>query len=224
MGSLPDFPQRWATRRQDRPFKRQLLPLIRRFSEHLTEDMVHLDDMTGPVSDKIVWSEGNPITHWFRVSRGGLHVSHFAAEAPWADTDIDSDVIRRVPHCPQKWHAFGARPYPGDAGYTLVLGDENLGPNSVNRRHPTDASSLYSLESQIANAAAIRICNPHSGLILTAAMSGKPISAPLGGLFGPLVADHSEDNVLRCLTWLENFSINVQDPDFAASIESLLAA
>jgi len=218
------FSDDWIARRSDQPFKAQLLPLIKRFERHLTDDMTHIDDLSGPVSDRVVWSEGNPIPHWFMVNRGGLHVSHFSAIPPWADIDIDSDVIRRVPHCPQKWKPEGISKYPGRPGFTLVLGDENWGPGSVNRRHPSDASTLYSLDSQIDGAKFIRICNPYSGLILSAAMSGKPFSAPLGGLFGPLVGDPSYDNVLRCLTWLEKFSVDVLDPCFADKLDERLAA
>ena len=213
----------WQMRRAEQPWKSSIIPLLAAFAPRVTDDMVHLDDLNAPVDSRVVWSEGNPIPHWFMLSRGGLHVSHFSAEAPWAGTRPDPSVIERVPRVPQKWGRIDCRlHWPGRSGFVLGLGD--MPGCDLNRWHPKDAAPSYSLESLFHAASEIRIDNPHSGLILSAVMTGKPVTAPMGGLFGPLAADPSWANVVKCLTWLEDFSVNVTDPYFADDVEARLAA
>jgi hypothetical protein len=219
LASSSNFFERWAAARADQPFKLALLPMVERFSRRTTDDFIHLDEIAGPVSSKIVWSEGNPIPEWFMVSRGGLHVSHFSATAPWRDVAPDPSVLARVPECPHKWGPAGAE-WTGRPGYALVLGDVEVPGPVVRRRHPSHARDDWSLESQLRGADVVHIDNPHSGLILTARMMGKPVIAPRGGLFGPLLDNQTDEDTLRCLTWLEGFSVNVVDPRLGENLEA----
>lgn len=195
----------WTQARAGQEFKHGLAPAVDRFASIVGRRAVHLDAYCmGKKS--WVWSEGNPVPHlFFLVSNGWQLID--PTGVPWANMSVDTTVFSRFPRTPQKW-PDGTQEYTA-TGYTLNLGDHPV-QGTVHRQHPKDALSTWTLQSQIAGADHVIIDNPHSGLILTCVLAGKPLTAPVGGLYGPLITDPSRENVAKCLSWLEATCIDVR--------------
>jgi hypothetical protein len=225
LASSCEIEERWRLRRQRTPFKYAVLGLIRRFldSGGNSDDFVHLDEVRGPTDQRIIWTEGNPIPHWFMLSRGGLHITHFTERAPWAGFVADPSVRQRLPETPVKWPdtGFGSYPCSGQP-YVLALDGAQVPGNMrvVRRPHPMRGNCPWTLRSMLKGASVVHTDNPHSGLILTARMMGKPVVAPRGGLFGPLLDNQTHEEVDKCLAWLEAVSVNVLSCNLREQIEA----